>query len=256
MELGLASKVVVVTGASRGIGRAIARGFADEHARLVLCARGGPALEACAAELREGGAQVLAVTADVLTDDGRRRVYEGAMQDYGAVDVLVNNVGGGGGPTFLGTTAAQWDEALDLNLRAPVELARLALPSMIAARSGHIVFISSVFGREWGGRPAYMSAKAAELAIAKSMARELAPLGVRVNTVAPGSILFEGGGWERRQRAEPEKIAAFVQQELPLGRFGAPQEVADVVVFLSSARASLITGSCIAVDGCQSRSLI
>ena len=256
MDLMLRNEVVVVTGSSRGIGRAIAKGFAAEGSQLVLCARGANALQAFAAELREGGTDVTAVIADVQSEAGRSAVVEAAYAAYGRIDVLVHNVGGGGGPGFFETSVAQWDEALDLNLRAPLELSRLVVPEMIERRSGVVLFVSSVFGREWGGRPAYMAAKAAEIALAKSMARELAPHGVRVCSVAPGSILFPGGGWDRRQKEDPEKIAAFVAAELPMGRFGRPEEVADVVVFLASRRASLVVGGSIAVDGGQSRSLI
>jgi len=255
MDLGLRERVVLVTGGSRGIGRAIAKGFAAEGAKLVVCARGEEKLSEAAAELR-AGADVTAIVADVLSDVGRRAVVDGALAAYGRIDVLVCNVGGGGGPTFLDTTPAQWQGALDLNLNSGVELSRLVVPAMLERQDGVVLFVSSVFGREWGGRPAYMAAKAAEIAIAKSMARELAPRGVRVNSVAPGSILFPGGSWDKRLREEPEKIAAFVERELPLGRFGTPEEVADVVVFLASRRASLVLGACVAVDGGQSRSLI
>jgi 3-oxoacyl-[acyl-carrier protein] reductase len=122
--------------------------------------------------------------------------------------------------------------------------------------SGAIVMISSIYGREWGGRPAYNVVKAAENALAKSMARQLAPLGIRVNAVAPGSILFPGGSWERRVQQDPEKLARFVEAEMPLGRFGRPEEVANVVAFLVSDKASLMVGACVNVDGGQSRSLI
>jgi 3-oxoacyl-[acyl-carrier protein] reductase len=118
---------------------------------------------------------------------------------------------------------------------------------------GVIVIVSSIFGREAGGRMTYNAVKAAEISLAKSLARELAKDGIRVVSVAPGSISFPGGSWHTRQQADPEGIAAFITAELPFGRFGRPEEVGDVVAFLASARASWVSGTSVVVDGCQSR---
>lgn len=256
MELGLRDKVVLVTGGSRGIGRSIAGGFADEGCRLVVCARGRERLAATAEELRGRGAEVLAVEADVTAEGDRRRLLEEALGRWGRLDVLVNNAGGGGGPTFMDTTDDQWADALDLNVWSGIHLSRAVVPTMRQQGGGAIIFIASIYGREWGGRPAYMTVKAAEISLAKALARELAPDNIRVNTIAPGSIRFPGGSWDQRCQADPEGMARFVQAEMPLGRFGRPEEVANVAVFLASERASLMVGSCLNVDGCQSRSLI
>ena len=135
-------------------------------------------------------------------------------------------------------------------------MSRLVVPLMRAQKSGCIVMIASIWGRESGGRMTYNAVKAAEISLAKAMAQQLAKDGIRVNSVAPGSILFAGGSWDRRQQADPSGIAEFVRRELPFGRFGRAEEVGSVVAFLASPRASWISGSCVPVDGCQSRSQI
>lgn len=256
MELGLREKVVLVTGASRGIGRAIAEAFADEGSRLCICARGRQTLEEAAGALRRRGAEVLAVAADVTQPDQVERVVQAALEHYGRIDVLVNNVGGSTGEGIAETSDAEWQQGLELNLLSSVRMSRAVVPIMKRQGGGAIIMISSIYGRESGGRMVYNAAKAAQISLTKAMARELGGQGIRVNTVAPGSILFPGGGWERRLQADPEGMARFVQQEMPYGRFGRPEEVASVVVFLASERASLVNGACIPVDGAQGRSNI
>jgi 3-oxoacyl-[acyl-carrier protein] reductase len=259
MDLGLRGRAALVTGASRGIGRGIAMELAREGCRVALCARGKDALDAAAAEARALGAEAIAVSADVTTVGGVREAVEATLARFGAVDILVNNVGGSTGSSFLETSEEDWQRAIDLNLLPAVRASRLVVPSMRARGRGAIVNIVSIYGREWGGsyarRPTYIAAKAAEIGMSKALAMELAPFGIRVNSVAPGSIVFPGGGWERRSREDPDGIAAFVRADLPLGRFGRPEEVGRVVAFLASDAASLVLGACLNVDGGQSRAL-
>jgi 3-oxoacyl-[acyl-carrier protein] reductase len=256
MDLRLRNKVAIVTGSSRGIGRSIAMGFANEGCNLVICARGEEALQEAARAIRDKGVDVVAVAADVVQEDGAKKVVDQAMDSFQRIDVLVNNVGGSKRKSFVDHTDEDWQAIIDLNLFAAIRMSRLVVPIMKQKGSGSIIMVSSIWGRELGGASSYNATKAAGIGLAKNLAKELAPNGIRVNTVAPGSIMFPGGGWDRRQKADPEGIAAFVKQHMPLGRFGRPEEVADLVVFLASERASLIAGACINVDGCQSRSLI
>ncbi len=154
---------------------------------------------------------------------------------------------------FDATDDADLQAVLDRNLFPALRVSRAALPHLRARGGGVIVMIASVYGRESGGGPSYNVAKAAEISLAKAMARDLAKDRIRVLSVAPGSIQFPGSGWDRRQKADPDGIAAFVARDIPLGRFGRPEEIADVVAFLCSPRAGWITGACIPVDGGQSR---
>ena len=150
--------------------------------------------------------------------------------------------------------AVDLQAVLDKNLFPAVNVSHAALPSLRARGGGVIAMISSIWGREGGGGPSYNVAKAAEISLAKAMATDLAKDGVRVFSVAPGSTLFPGGSWERRTRDDPEGMAAFIERELPLGRLGTVDEIADVVAFMVSPRASWVVGTCITVDGGQSRS--
>jgi len=199
---------------------------------------------------------VLAVAADLSSVDGVGTVVTRTVETFGGLDILINNVGLGRGASIADTSDAEWHEALDQTLFPAVRASRLAVPHMRRRGGGAIVMIASIWGRESGGRMTYNAVKAAEISLAKSMAQQLASDNIRVNSVAPGSILFPGGSWHLRQQEDPAGIAAFVRRELPFGRFGRPEEVGAVVAFLVSPRASWISGASVPVDGCQSRSLI
>jgi 3-oxoacyl-[acyl-carrier protein] reductase len=196
---------------------------------------------------------VLAVVSDVSREDGAQKVVDQAVTTFGGIDILVNNVGAAGGGGLLETTDEVWKDAVDRTLMPSVRVSRLAVPHMQRRGGGSIIIIASIYGREAGGRMTYNAVKAAEISLAKSLAQQLAPMKIRVNSVSPGSILFEGGTWWKRQQADPAAIAEFVTRELPFGRFGKPEEIGDVVAYLSSSRASWISGTSVVVDGCQSR---
>ena len=258
MDLGLAGKVAVVTGASRGIGRAIALGLAAEGCRVAVGARGEAALQGVVEEIGAAGGEALAVPGDLTLPGSAERLIARAAETFGGLDIVVNNLGGSApaNKPFMETEPKDWRGVVALNLYPAVEASRLAVPHFRRRGGGCIVMISSIYGREAGGYAGYNAVKSSLNSLAKSLSRELAPDNVRVNAIAPGSILFPGGSWERRQQADPEGIADFVQRDFPLGRFGRPEEVASVVVFICSERASWVSGACIPVDGSQGRSNI
>ena len=254
MDLGLTGKAALVTGSSRGIGRAIAAALAGEGVRVCLSARGAEALEQAASELRASGAEVATFVGDVTTPEGAAGGVAAAVKAFGALDILVNNVGGSGGAgAFDVATAAQWTANLDRNLLSAVWCSQRAVEVMRARGGGCIVHINSIYGREYATSAPYTASKAALMALTKEMAVDLAKHRIRVNGVAPGSIFFPGGSWEKRQREQPEKVARMLREDIPWGRFGTPEEVADVVVFLCSERARWVTGATLPVDGGQGR---
>jgi 3-oxoacyl-[acyl-carrier protein] reductase len=252
VDLGLTGKVALVTGSSRGIGRGIATRLVEEGADVVFCARGAEALEEAVAAAR-GPGRAHAVVTDVTTSEGARAVVAAATEAFGGVDVVVNNVGGSGARTTDEMDEDDLTGVLGRNVVPALAVSRAALPVMRERGGGVIAMIASIWGREGGGSPSYNVAKAAEISLAKAMARDLAKDRIRVLSVAPGSTLFSGGSWERRVRDDPEGMASFVERELPWGRFGTVDEIADVVAFLVSPRASWVVGACVVVDGGQSR---
>jgi 3-oxoacyl-[acyl-carrier protein] reductase len=258
VDLRLTDKVAIVTGSSRGLGRASAWALAAEGCRVTLCARGADALRAAADELSgtiQNHDRVLAVTADVSTPEGAKAVVAQTLDRFGRIDVLVNNVGKAGGGDLLDTPDAEWQSAFDQTLFPAIRMSREVVPHM-RREGGVIIMITSIYGRESGGRMTYNAVKAAEISLAKALSRQLAADNIRVNSVAPGSILFEGGSWWKRQQEDPDGIAEFIRRELPFGRFGKPDEIGAVVAFLASPQASWISGACIPVDGGQGRSNI
>lgn len=259
MDLQLQNRIAIVTGSSRGLGLASARALAAEGCRVCLCARGAGQLAEARREVEAAagrGQAVLAVEADVATEAGAAAVIDRTLETFGGLDILVNNVGKAGGTDIVNTTDREWQDALDLTLFPAIRASRLAVPHLRRRGGGVIILIASIWGRESGGRMTYNAVKAAEISLAKAMAQQLAPDNIRVNSVAPGSIMFAGGSWHRRQEEDPEFIADMIRRDLPFGRFGRDDEVGDVVAFLASGRASWVSGASITVDGCQSRSNI
>ena len=255
MDLQLNGRSVIVTGASRGIGRSIAEAFAAEGARLTICARGEDTLIATRDAIAAAypAAEVQAVASDVTSDADAQRIIEAATNAYGAIDVLVNNAGAN---IRDGDLNERWRASFELNVLATLRLMELARPRLIASDAAAVINISSIYGRESGGPATYNATKAAQIALSKSYALDWAKDGIRVNNVAPGSIAFEGGSWGRRLIEEPEAMQQFVATQIAAGRFGRPDEVANAVVFLASSAASWVLGATLNVDGGQSRSNI
>ena len=259
MDLGLGDKIAIVTGSSRGLGLASARALVAEGCRVCICARGEEQLAQAAIEVEamaKKPGMVAAVQADVSTEAGVQLVIERTVETFGGLDILVNNVGKATGTDILATSDAEWQAAFDDTLFPAIRASRAAVPHMKARGGGVILMIASIWGRESGGRMTYNAVKAAEISLAKAMAQQLAPMNIRVNSVAPGSILFPGGSWHKRQQSDPQFIAEMIKRDLPFGRLGRADEVGSVVAFLASSKASWVSGASITVDGCQSRSNI
>ena len=247
MNLDVRGKRVVVAGASRGIGRAIALAFAEGGAAVSICARGKEALEATRKDLVAKGGTVHAATCDLSSEEAIIRYIPEAAAALGGIDVLVNNATSGA----VGDAEDAWDESLSVDLLAVVRASRAAMPHLLKGLDPAIINISSGSGLNPSVRtPAYGAAKAAVIHYTRTQAATLATRGIRVNCVAPGSIEFPGGSWEERKSSDPA-LYDQVLASMPARRLGRPEEVASVVLFLASSLAIWVTAQVIGVSGGQ-----
>ncbi len=254
MDLGIAGRIALVTGGSRGLGKHCALALAREGVNIAICGRSKDTLDATTAELQALGVTAVGITADVSDIHQAAPLHEQVLEQLGPIDILVNNVGGSlARADAPDLTVDELKGVFDLNVFGGYALMRLVIPHMRRQQWGRIINIASIYGREFGGNFGYMTAKAALIAATKHAARTLVTDGILINSIAPGSILHEQGSWERFQNDNPpEVVADFIDRNLPLGKFGWPEPVGDLTAFLASERANLITGSCIVADGAQS----
>lgn len=254
MQLKLENKVALISGSSRGIGRAIAEAFLAEGACVVVTGRAQKDLDNFLADNSQSKDKILTFCGDLTQDTVITQVVEKTLESFGAIDCLVPNIGRGAVRFGWEAEVKDWEEAYNINLWGAVKLARQVLPKMRAGGGGSIVFVAALAGLEAVDAPlTYSTAKAALIAYSKNLSREVARFNVRVNCVAPGNILFPGGRWEEKLGEDRDKFTKYVEDNVAMKRFGRPEEIAAFVVFMSSDRASFLTGECICIDGGQKR---
>ena len=247
MQISLKGKRTIVTGGSKGIGRSIALAFAQAGAAVSICARGQAALDATKEEILAHGVKAHAGVCDLADKDAIAAYVTAAAASLGGVDILVNNASGFG----ASDDEAGWAKSIDIDVMATVRASRAAVPFIDKAGGGAILNISSISGYRASARTApYAAVKAAVINYTKSQALALAAKKIRVNAIAPGSIEFPGGMWEKRKTSDPTLYNA-VLRSIPWGRLGAPEEVANAALFLCSDAAAWVTGQTLTVDGGQ-----
>jgi 3-oxoacyl-[acyl-carrier protein] reductase len=253
MDLELSGRSVLVTGASKGIGFAIANTLAKEGGSLAICAREQGLLDQAAERLRALGAKVFSQSVDVTDAEALGNFVSASATALGGLDAVVANAGGSSGGSIAESTAQDWVDTFELNVGHAASLLRSATPFLEKSSAPAAVLISSISGSKPAPHAQYGVSKAGLIYLAAALARELSPQHIRVNTVSPGSILFPGGGWDSLRVSDPERFQAFLDRDLPAGRLGTDEEVASVVAFLLSPRSNWINGANIAVDGAQGR---
>jgi len=258
MKLGLQDKVALIAGSTRGIGLAIATAFLQEGARVIITGRTTEDLEKAKNSLSKefGTERVFGRCVDMTEPLVIQQTFKEALHHFKQIDCVVANVGTGNVESGWNLTNEDWLASLQQNLLGSYALARFALKHMFEREKGSFVFIGSIGGMEWTASPlSYAAAKSGLLSAMKHLSRLAGPKGVRVNAVTPGNVLFPGSRWEETLKSKPGEFEARIQAEIPLQRFGTPEEIANAVAFLCSDRASFITGANLVVDGGQTRSL-
>jgi len=246
MDLQIKGKNAVITGGSKGIGRSIALHLAEEGVNVAICARGKDALKKTEKELLKKGVKVIALKCDIGNTKQLDTFLDKVKDQFGNIDILVNNVSA----LSLGDDYRDWETSINVDLLGSVKATRKVIPWMLDAGQGSILFISSGSGLEAGSPPAYAAVKAALISYSKTMAIQLAPKNIRVNTLAPGSVEFPDGLWELTKTQNPPFYNKILNT-IPSGRLGKPDEVGKVATFIVSPCASWVTGTCLAVDGGQ-----
>lgn len=250
MNLNLKGKNVLITGGSKGIGKAIASAFFLEGANVSIVGRNVNNLNDAKNEI---GREISTFSLDLTIANSREKLIEEFIEKYGRIDVLVNNAGGSSGSNLSETPMSDFYKAFELNYFSTVHLSKLAIEEMKKNQEGSIINITSISGRESGGSITYNNAKSALISFTKSLADEVISDGIRVNSIAPGSVIHPTGNWQKRLEENPKKMEAFIANEIPAGRFGTPEEIANIAIFLASEKSSWVVGSSLNVDGGQSR---
>jgi 3-oxoacyl-[acyl-carrier protein] reductase len=252
VDLELKDNVCIVSGSSRGIGQGIARVLLEEGARVALTGRDEQSLSSAFTELgaRYPG-RVLSHAGDLNSDDILDTLVDRVLGEWGGVHGIVANAGAVRPVPEWDVAEEDWRWYFDANFTVAVRFVTRFVPRLVESR-GSVVFIGSIAGVEDIGAPLpYSASKMAVAMYSKGLARQLAPKGVRVNTIAPGNVIFPGGNWDTKRQADPDGIAGLLEQKVPLNRFGTPEEIGHAAAFLLSGKASFITGSCLVVDGGQ-----
>ncbi|MBL79163.1 MAG: hypothetical protein CMH70_03900 [Nitrosomonadaceae bacterium] len=254
MELGLKNKVVLITGSSRGIGRAIGLEFALEGARVVITGRDKKDVANTVSEIESINGQAYGFVGDICIEGEIQKCIKNVVSKWDGIDILIANLGSGKGKRGWDVEEKEWSFLFDINLMGGVKAVRLAVPYISKSTNGSIVFISSIAGLEnLGAPPAYETAKSAVISYSKYLARCLGKKKIRVNTVAPGNIFVPGGTWDEKLKVDKNSVELMIKNEVPLQRFGLAEEIASSVIFLASSKATYITGACLVVDGGQTK---
>jgi len=253
MDLKLENKVFVLTGGSRGIGRSILKSLISEGALVTFCGRDTERVQETIVSLG-GLGSIEGVVCDVLESGFSEKLISRTIDRFGGIDGIVANVGLGRGTDVPSEYSwSDWQYSIDINVKHPLDLVMASAPHLESSENGSVVFVSSISGRYFGPGLQYSSSKSMMTYVAQALGRSLASRGIRVNSVSPGSIDIDGGHWNNMKNEKPEKFHSFLQESFPGGRLGEPEEIADIVTFLLSNRASLINGADIAADGGQLR---
>ncbi len=260
MELSLKGKVVLVTGGTHGIGKAIALSLAKEGCDVAICSRNQSRIDETLSQLQEKHTNSLGIQADVMNKTDIKMVIDEVIAKFGTIHILINNVGGGGrwGSDIVEETKEEvYSEVYEKNALAAIRFTTLTIPYMRKQKWGRVVTITSIYGKEAGGRPWFAMAKTAETAFMKALSIKhyLAKDNITFNSVAPGAIMIPNTGWEAVTDEKIKENTSFLENNVPVERFGKPEEVADLVTFLCSENAAFINGTSIPIDGGQGHSL-